>query len=147
MPAHIWLDGVVAATATAALGASFIVPPLLRAAGKDHSAIVTDLMYPMADMIVGILIVALLSVRGWRIDRKWALLLATFVFWFSGDCCWVLQIGDGAITGSSLATLMYMAAFTCVAAAAWQPEVHPVVADRTHWAALAHPLCSLWSPL
>jgi diguanylate cyclase (GGDEF)-like protein len=120
---RVLMDGLVATSAAIALCAAFIVPPLIHAAQRDHGALVTDLMYPVADMAIGIIAVGLLSVRGWRIDRTWAVLIPIFPLFLLGDSTWALQISGDASTGSSAVTICYLTAFVLVAAAAWQPGV------------------------
>ncbi|HWE58275.1 MAG TPA: bifunctional diguanylate cyclase/phosphodiesterase [Solirubrobacteraceae bacterium] len=142
---RVLMDGLVATSAAVALCAAFIVPPLIGASQRNHGALVTDLMYPAADMVVGVLAVALLSVRGWRIDRTWMVLIPVFCIWLLGDSTWALQISGFASTGSSAVSLCYLAAFAALGAAAWQPAApatvqtstaatdtttHPVVATR-----------------
>jgi diguanylate cyclase (GGDEF)-like protein len=121
---HVLMDALVATSAAVALCGAFIVPPLVHAAQRDHSALVTDLMYPVGDMVLGVLAVALLSVRGWRLSRGWTLLAIVFPIWLLGDSTWALQISGDASTGSSAVTLCYLTAFALLAAAAWQPRVH-----------------------
>jgi diguanylate cyclase (GGDEF)-like protein len=130
---RVLMDGLVATTAAVALCAAFVAPPLIRAAQRDHGALVTDLMYPVADMAIGILAVGLLSVRGWRIDRTWMILIPIFPLWLLGDSTWALQISGDASTGSSAVTLCYLTAYVLFAAAAWQPPTgehvaHPAAA-------------------
>jgi diguanylate cyclase (GGDEF)-like protein len=121
---HVLMDALVATSAAVAVCVAFIVPPLVHAAQRDHSALVTDLMYPVGDMVLGVLAVALLSVRGWRLNRSWTLLAIVFPIWLLGDSTWALQISGDASTGSSAVTLCYLTAFALLAAAAWQPQVH-----------------------
>ena len=118
---RVLVDCLVAGTAGVALCAAFVATPLLHAAQRNHGAVVTDLMYPVADMTLGVLSFAVLSIRGWRLDRKWALLIAAFALWLLGDSMWALQISDHALTGNSAAILCYLTGCTLVAAAAWQP--------------------------
>ena len=123
---RVLMDGLVATSAAVALCAAFIVPPLIHAAQRNHDALVTDLMYPVADMVIGVLAVALLSVRGWRLDRRWALLLPVFPIWLLGDSTWALQISGDASTGSGAVILCYLAAFALLGAAAWQPRASTI---------------------
>ena len=119
---RIMVDSLVAGTAAIAICAAFIATPLLHAAQRNHGAEVTDLMYPVADMAVGVFAFAVLSIRGWRLSRRWVLLISAFVLWLLGDSMWALQISDHALTGNSAATLCYLTGCALVAVAAWQPE-------------------------
>jgi diguanylate cyclase (GGDEF)-like protein len=128
---RVLIDALVATSGAIALCAAFIAPPLIHAAQRDHGALVTDLMYPVGDMILGVLAVALLSVRGWRLDRAWTLLVIIFPIWLLGDSTWALQISGDASTGSSAVTLCYLTAFALLAAAAWQPRARATQAADT----------------
>jgi diguanylate cyclase len=119
---RVLMDAVVATSAAVALCAAFIVPPLIHAAQRSHGALVTDLMYPVGDMVIGVLAVALLSIRGWHLDRTWMFLIPVFPIWLLGDSTWALQISGDASTGSSAVTVFYLSAFALLAAAAWQPR-------------------------
>ena len=121
---RVLIDALVATSAAAALCAAFLMPPLIHAADSDQGALLTDLIYPLADMVVGVLAVALLSLRGWRLDRTWMLLVPVFPIWLLGDSTWALQVSGDALTGTSSVTLCYLTAFTLIAAAAWQPRSH-----------------------
>jgi diguanylate cyclase (GGDEF)-like protein len=114
------IDGLVATTAALALCAAFIAPPLLNGTSHDQGAVVTDLVYPVADMAIGIVVVGLMSVRGWRLNRTLALLIPVFPVWLLGDSTWVVQISNSALTGSSAVTLCFLTAFALLACAAWQ---------------------------
>jgi diguanylate cyclase len=131
---RVLMDGLVATSGAVALCAAFIAPPLIHAAQRDHGALVTDLMYPVGDMILGVLAVALLSVRGWRLDRAWTLLAIIFPIWLLGDSAWAMQISHDASSGSSAVTLCYLTAFALLAAAAWQPQMR--AADEPEAAAI-----------
>jgi diguanylate cyclase (GGDEF)-like protein len=125
VPLKIWLDGLLAATAVAAIGTAFVIPPIVNSATANHSAVAMNVLYPMADLVIGAVMVALIGIRGWKLDRKWLLVIATFLLWFASDFADSVEVIGGAITGSSLVTLGYMGAFTCVTALPWQPESHP----------------------
>ncbi|HTW12088.1 MAG TPA: diguanylate cyclase, partial [Solirubrobacteraceae bacterium] len=135
----VWLDGMIAATALAAVGMAFVVPPLIHSGNANHASVMTNMLYPLADLVVGVLIVAVIGVRGWQLDRKWLVLVAGFGCWLTADTMCAIQVVNGALSGHSSATLMYMIAFACVAAGAWQPERHPAKGGRSHWSTLVLP--------
>ena len=74
IPAGVWLDGIVAGLGFAALGAAVVFGPVLESATGSPSAVYTNLAYPVGDLLLAVLVVALLALRGWRLDRSWALL-------------------------------------------------------------------------
>src|SRR5579875_2353685 len=136
---RILVDGLVAGTAVAALCVAFVAPQLLHAAHRHHGAVVTDLMYPVADMTVGTFGFVVLSIRGWQLNRRWALLTCAFALWLLGDSMWAIQISGKAFTGDSTTTLCYLLGSTLIAAAAWQPATPAPSTDarRSNYVAFA----------
>jgi diguanylate cyclase (GGDEF)-like protein len=136
----IWLDTLIAVTGTAAIATAFIIPPIEHAARGTHAAIANDLQYPVGDMIILVLSVAVVGMRGWRTDRKWGLLIASMALLLAGDLAWGLQVAHGANTGNSADMLTYLLAFTCAAAAVWQPERDPTEVDSQRWSTVILPI-------
>jgi diguanylate cyclase (GGDEF)-like protein len=123
VPAGVWLDGILAGLGMAAVGAAVIFGPVLRSASGSFEAVATNLAYPIADLLLAALVVAVLSLRGWRVDRGWALLGAGFIVLTAADAIYLLQVAGGASASSPVANLFYMAGVALLALAAWQlPE-------------------------
>jgi diguanylate cyclase len=121
IPAGVWLDGIVAGLGIAAIGAAVVVEPVLRSATGSFAAVATNLAYPVGDLLLAALVVGVLSLRGWRLDRGWALLAAGFVVLTVADSIYLLQVASGSSTSSGVANLFYMAGVGLLALAAWQP--------------------------
>ena len=136
----IWLDTLIAVTGTAAIATAFIIPPIEHAAGSAHAAVANDLQYPVADMIILVLSVAVVGMRGWRTDRRWMLLIASMALLLAGDFAWGLQVANGATTGNSADMLTYLLAFTFTAAAVWQPERGASDVDSQRWSTVILPI-------
>ncbi|MGI8593128.1 MAG: hypothetical protein ACR2ML_01955, partial [Solirubrobacteraceae bacterium] len=80
--ATFWVDGLIGALAVGALAAAFVFHAVLQSTGGSPAAIATNLAYPLADLLLGALVVGVLSVTGWRLNSAWAWLatgLAVFV--------------------------------------------------------------------
>ena len=75
MPAT-WLDGAVAGLGAAAVCASFAFPIILTAVGGDPATVVTNLAYPMGDLLLLGLVVGGTAILPGRPRAPW-LLLAT----------------------------------------------------------------------
>ena len=65
----LWLDGVVAALALAAVGSAVVFDAVLSATGGSSAAVATNLSYPLADLLLLGLAVATLAASGWRPAR------------------------------------------------------------------------------
>jgi diguanylate cyclase (GGDEF)-like protein len=125
MPAGVWLDGVIAGLGLAAIGAAIVFPPLLASATGSPTAVVTELAYPIGDLLLAALVVGILAVGGWRLDRMWTMLGGGFLLLATADVMYGLQVAGGASTPSPLTNLTYICGTTLLALAAWQPEAAP----------------------
>src|SRR6266516_2345248 len=70
----VWLDGVTAALAAAAVGAALLFEAVLTTTGGSHAAIVTNLAYPLGDILLLALVVGVFALSGWRPGRLWTLM-------------------------------------------------------------------------
>jgi diguanylate cyclase len=121
LPAGVWLDGVIAGLGLAALGAAIVFEPVLDAATGSTTAVVTNMAYPVGDLLLAALVVSILALRGWRVDRGWALLGLGFLVLCVGDFTYLLQVAGGTSDSSLLANLFYMSGVALLAVAAWAP--------------------------
>ena len=79
------------------------------------------MLYPLGDLVLGTLLVGVIGLSGWRLDRRSVTLAAAFVLLLGADSGNSIQVAHGALISNSWIQLLYMSAFTCLAAAAWQP--------------------------
>jgi diguanylate cyclase (GGDEF)-like protein len=121
VPARMWLDGLVAGLGIAAIGAAIVVRPVLASVSGDTAAVVTEMAYPICDLLLAALVVGVLALRGWRMDRMWGMLGAGFIALAVADCMYALQVAGGATAPSSLTNATYDVGVMLLALAAWQP--------------------------
>jgi diguanylate cyclase (GGDEF)-like protein len=122
LPAGVWLDGIIAGGGLAALGAAIVFGPVLASASGSKLAVATELAYPIGDLLLAALVVGVLALRGWRIDRTWGLLGGGFLLLAVADCMYAAQVANGASQPSAIADLFYLLSVTLLAFAAWQRE-------------------------
>jgi diguanylate cyclase (GGDEF)-like protein len=121
VPARMWLDGIVAGLGVAAIGAAIVVRPVLATVSGDTAAVITEMAYPLCDLMLAALVVGVLALRGWRLDRMWAMLGAGFIALAAADCMYALQVAHGASAPSALTNMTYDIGVMLLALAAWQP--------------------------
>jgi diguanylate cyclase (GGDEF)-like protein len=121
VPAGVWLDGLIAGLGVAAIGAAIVFRPLLASTTGSPVAVVTELAYPVGDLLLAAMVVGILAVRGWRLDRMWVMLGGGFLMLATADCMYGLQVANGATTPSSMTNLCYVVGTALLALAAWQP--------------------------
>jgi len=123
LPAGVWLDGIVAGLGITAVGAAVVFEPVLRSLTGNRTVAAVELAYPTCDLLLAALVVGALALRGWRLDRSWALLGAGFLTLTVADSIYLLHVAHGATDASSVANLFYLSAVALIAFAAWQqPE-------------------------
>jgi diguanylate cyclase (GGDEF)-like protein len=123
LPAGVWLDGIVAGLGITAVGATVVFEPVLRSLTGDRSVAAVGLAYPACDLLLAALVVGALALRGWRLDRSWALLGTGFLTLTVADSIYLLHVAHGATDASGIANIFYLSAVALIAFAAWQqPE-------------------------
>jgi diguanylate cyclase (GGDEF)-like protein len=121
VPARIWLDGIIAGLGIAAIGAAIVLRPVLASVSGNTAAVITEMAYPICDLLLAALVVGVLALRGWRLDRMWTMLGAGFLALAAADCMYALQVAGGASAPSTATNLAYDVGVLLLALAAWQP--------------------------
>ncbi|MGA2011361.1 MAG: EAL domain-containing protein [Solirubrobacteraceae bacterium] len=138
-PAGVWLDGVIAGMGLAAIGAALIFEPVLDAASGSAIATATELAYPIGDLLLAALVVGVLALRGWRIDRVWSLLGGGFLLMAVADCMYAVQVAGGSSRPSPLTNLAYVLSVGLLAVGSWQMTAERTRATWASWSVLAVP--------
>ncbi len=120
----VWLDGLIAALATGAVGSSIVFEIVLRHTSGRASVVLVDLAYPLADLVLLGLTVFAFAITGWRPGREWATIGVAFVTFVVADSAYTR--GSWSATGSysegTLLDALWPAALLLLAASAWQRQ-------------------------
>ena len=120
--ASLWLDGIVAALGVAAMTAALVLPPILAMSVEgETSAVVTNLAYPVGDVLLLVLMVGALALTGWRPDRPLALVGVGLVLSGVADIVYLSAIADGQADGPAWLAWLWPASALATAIGAWQP--------------------------
>ncbi len=120
--ASLWLDGLGGMLAVGALGCSALFAPVLAATHGDSVEAAFNLAYPLADVLLVAVVVGMLTVAGWQVDRPFALIALGFAVTAVADGCFLYMEAHGGYTaGTPLDTLWLLGALV-LACAAWQPD-------------------------
>jgi two-component system, cell cycle response regulator len=115
------LDGIIAASATAALSAAIVVQAVLETSGHGtRTEVATKLAYPIGDLLLLGLIVGALALGGWRLDRVWASLAGGVIAFAITQGIYLYQVPDGTHV-VAIADAGGLLAAVLIAHAAWQP--------------------------
>jgi signal transduction histidine kinase/CheY-like chemotaxis protein len=120
--ARVWLDGGIAGLALASLSAALVLPSVLSAsAGSSTVALVTNVAYPVGDMVLLGAVVAALAAGQWRLDRMWGSLAIGLAAFTVTDGLFLFQNANGTYVVGTWVDAGWLLAGILVAAAAWQP--------------------------
>jgi two-component system, cell cycle response regulator len=118
---RLWMDGVIAALGTAAVGAAFVFDFVAEEAEGTPLEIATTLAYPLGDIAMLAMVVGVIALTGWRPGRTWSLLLAGLAALVVADIAYTLQLTDEALPGGSWVEPVYLIGAVCLGASVWQP--------------------------
>jgi two-component system, cell cycle response regulator len=118
---RLWMDGLIAALGTAAVGAAFVFDFVAARTTGSPVQVATTLAYPLGDIGMVALVVGVVALTGWRPGRTWSLLLAGLTALVVADIAYTLQTTGEALPGGEWTDPIYLIAAVCLAAAVWQP--------------------------
>jgi two-component system, cell cycle response regulator len=118
----LWLDAALAALAVAAVGAAVLFGPVVDSTGGSPLTAAMNLAYPLADALLLGLVVAVLALTGWRLDRTWICILAGTGVLALADSAYLYQSAIASSTTAAILDAAWPFAMVLLAAAAWQPS-------------------------
>src|SRR5687768_2796436 len=120
VPRTLWVDGVVAGLAVAALSAGLVFDTVLENVEGNAAAVATNLAYPLGDLVLLSLIVGALAGTGWRLDRTWMLLaIGVSTFWLA-DSLYLVKTAEGTFVSGGPIDTGWWIGLVLIAGAAWQ---------------------------
>ncbi len=118
----LWLDGLIGAAAATSLAAAVAYGPVIHDNASDLSAaVLTALAYPIGDLLLLGMIVAVFGLSGWRPGWAWILLGLGLALNAAGDGIYLVQTAAGTYEEGGLVDTLWPASSLLVGAAAWQP--------------------------
>jgi diguanylate cyclase (GGDEF)-like protein len=116
------IDGVIVGSTVAAVGAMLVLGPILDSASGPSLAVLTEIAYPIGDVLLVALVIGVLNLDGWRLNRMLCLLAVGFLLLAAADCAYALQVSHGASQPTQLLDLVYLVGAAVLALAVWQPS-------------------------
>jgi diguanylate cyclase (GGDEF)-like protein len=140
----LWIDGITAALAAAALGSAVIVETVLDTTDGPFAVVATNVAYPLGDVILLSLVIAAFSLTGWRPGRAWWLLGAALLVFAVGDSIYLWATASGNYIEGRLLDVTWPAALLLLAIAAWNDTTNARRVDVRGRSLLAVPaVCAL----
>jgi diguanylate cyclase (GGDEF)-like protein len=145
--ASMWLDGIVGALGAGAVSIAVMLGPALALTEGRAAAVITSLAYPIADVVLLALLVAVGAILGVRRDRTLLLLAAAIGAALAGDIAFLDRATQGIYVEGGALDLTWLLSVTLMAVAAHARDPRPVRAQgqtattsRVGWRVLAVPL-------
>ena len=134
--------GLVGILSVGALGVSLVVAPVVAGAEGSRAAVLTNAAYPLADLLLLGLTVAVLVLHGRRAGRAWALLAAGFGLFAFADSLYLARLAADTYSAGTVLDSLWVVALVIMALASWQPLEKPREVDPGHLGVLVRPSCS-----
>ena len=140
----LWLDGAIAGLTVAALIATLAFQPIVDATSGGAAEIAVNLAYPVGDLLLLGLVVAVFGLNGWRPDPVWLVLGGGLALTAAADGLYLVQSATDTYVEGTPLDLAWPVSALLVAVAAWQPA-RKQIAIRD-WLIIAVPVgCGLVS--
>jgi two-component system cell cycle response regulator len=123
---RLWMDGVIAALGTAALGAAIVFEFVADHATGTAVQMATTLAYPIGDILMLALVVGVVALTRWRPGRTWSLLLVGLAALVVADVAYTLQTTDASLPQGDWTEPIYLLAAACIGAEAWQTRADTI---------------------
>ena len=120
----LWLDGATAALAAGAFGAALIFEQVADVTAGSTSVVVTNLAYPLGDILLLSAVFGVFALTGWRPGMRWALLGLGVLSTALADSIYLFQSAEGTYVEGTWIDVLWPTALLLIAASAW-------VNDRT----------------
>jgi diguanylate cyclase (GGDEF)-like protein len=126
---RLWMDGVIAALGTAALGAALLFEFVADRTSGSTIEVATTLAYPFGDVLLVSMIVGIIALTRWRPGRTWTLLLGGLAVMAVADVAFTLQSYEATLPGGDWVEPLYLISAVLLGAEAWQPQADWILPD------------------
>ena len=118
----IWLDGVMAALAVAAVGAAILVDVILHTTQGKLLPDATNLAYPLGDIVLLALLAGVFGLARWRPGRDWTLIACSIGLTALADAIYLYQSAVGTYVSGTILDALWPASLLLLVLAAWLPR-------------------------
>jgi diguanylate cyclase (GGDEF)-like protein len=122
---RVWLDGAIAALASAAVAAALVFEPIAATAHGELPKVLTNVAYPIGDLLLLMLVVFMFARSGWRPGRAWLLLGVGMILSAVADSSYLYLTAVNSYTVGTPLDSLWPASMLMFAFAAWRPVAAP----------------------
>ena len=88
--------------------------------GGATLTVAVNVAYPVADLVLGSLVVAIIGMHGWRLDATWLWLLAGLLLFAVGDSAYLYEDAAGTYVNGGMLDTLWPLALLLMSFAGWQ---------------------------
>jgi diguanylate cyclase (GGDEF)-like protein len=118
--ASLWLDGLMAGLTAAAVGSAVLLPVVVASTHGHPLVVLTNLAYPLGDILLLGMLVFVFAVNGWRLGRAWGLMAAALLLNAIGDAIYLYQTAVGTYVEGTALDVVWPASLILIAFSMWQ---------------------------
>lgn len=118
--ASLWLDGLMAGLAAAALGASLILEVVVSSTHGSPLVVLTNLAYPLGDIVLLAMVAFIFAVHGWRPGHAWWLIAGGLLLNGVGDAIYLYQSTMGTYVEGTWLDALWPTSLVLLALSTWQ---------------------------
>jgi diguanylate cyclase (GGDEF)-like protein len=118
----LWLDGVTASLAAGALAAAILVEFVLESTEGSLSTVVTNLSYPLGDVLLLSAVFGVFSLSSWRPGLRWVLLGLGVLSTALADAVYLFQSSSETYVEGTWIDIFWPAGLLLIAAAAFAAD-------------------------
>jgi diguanylate cyclase (GGDEF)-like protein len=135
------LDGLVAACGLGALAIALVFKPMLVPGQGSAAVVATALAYPVADLLMIVIVVGALGLIGWRVGAMWWLIIAGLGWVVVADVAAFFQsTSPEGFRPGGWVDAAWMIGSALLAPAAWARDTERPPRKMGDWALMAVPL-------
>jgi diguanylate cyclase (GGDEF)-like protein len=116
----LWLDGLTAGLGAAALGAAILVEIVLETTEGSRSVVITNLAYPIGDVLLLSMVVGAFAISGWRPGRAWLFVGLGFLCQVVADAAFLFQAATETYVPGAAFDVLWPVGMLLLAWASWQ---------------------------
>ncbi|MDX6537642.1 MAG: hypothetical protein QOD37_1983, partial [Gaiellales bacterium] len=122
LPRGAWLDALVGALGVGGAAAALVFQPVLAHSEGTTAAVATSLAYPLGDLGLLAIVIAAITVTGWRHTGVWRWIASAFLLFAATDSTWLVQIAKGTYQIGGILDLGWPLAALMVGLGAWSGD-------------------------
>jgi two-component system cell cycle response regulator len=121
LPRMLWVDGVIAGLAVGAASAAVVFAPVLDTVSGLSVSVITNLAYPVLDLMMLGVTCGLMAIGGRRLDRRLGVIAFGVLCFWASDTIYLIKVAHGTWVSGGPYDPGWWTIALCVATAAWMP--------------------------